>query len=197
MDVIGAVILAGGRSRRFGRDKANVAIAHRTLVQHVLDALPRSHGETVLVLRPDQPRPAATVDRVVFDDPGLHEGPLRGIITGLEAISTKWAWVIACDLPGLQGALLCELARARTAGALAIIPAWGGRLQPLCALYSSDAVPLLRGAALAGATSVRTALEQHGFIRFAESRCRALDPAGRSFININTREALERFRSGT
>jgi len=195
MDAIGVVILAGGRSSRFGQDKASAPLADRSLVEHVIGALPPSRGETLLVLRQGQSMPPVSVDRVAVDDAELGEGPLRGIIAGLEASSTEWAWVIACDLPGLQGDLLVELARARTEGALAVIPEWGGRLQPLCALYSTAAAVALRKASLAGTRSVREAVDQPGFVRFAESRCRAIDPAGLSFVNINTQEALERFRS--
>lgn len=195
MDEIGAVILAGGRSSRFGRDKAAAQFDGMSLLEHVVNALPASRAETVLVLREEQADPECPIDRVVFDDPELPDGPLRGIVTGLEAISSEWAWVVACDLPGILTALLEELANARTPDALGVIPEWGGRIQPLCALYSRAALPILREAARSSARSVTAVLDHPGFLRFDEGRSRKLDPEGRSFININTPDALERFRS--
>ena len=195
MDEIGAVILAGGRSSRFGRDKAAVQFDGLSLLEHVLNGLPKHCAETVLVLREEQPGPQCPVDRVVFDDPVLPDGPLRGIITGLEAINCEWAWVVACDLPGILPTVLEALAVARTPDALGVIPEWGGRIQPLCALYSRAALPVLREAAEAGSRSVVGALDHPGFQRFDEIWSRELDPEGRSFININTPDALERFRS--
>jgi molybdopterin-guanine dinucleotide biosynthesis protein A len=195
MDEIGAVILAGGRSSRFGRDKAGVQLDGLSLLEHVLNGLPESRAETILVLREDQAEPGFPVDQVVLDDPALPAGPLRGIVSGLEAMTSGWAWVVACDLPGIMSALLEDLARARTTNALGVIPEWGGRIQPLCALYSHAALPILREAAGSSARSVTGALDKPGFLRFEEARCRKFDPEGRSFININTPDALERFRS--
>ena len=195
MDEIGAVILAGGRSSRFGRDKAAVQLDGLSLLEHVLNGLPESRAETVLVLREEQVVQEAAIDRIVFDDPDLPDGPLRGIVAGLEAMTSDWGWVVACDLPGIVPALLEELALARTPDALGVIPEWGGRIQPLCALYSRAALPILRESAGSGARSVTRALDHPGFQRFAELRSSKLDPEGRSFININTPDALERFRS--
>jgi len=195
MDEIGAVILAGGRSSRFGRDKAGAQLDGLSLLEHVLKALPEPRAETVLAIREEQTGSESPVDRIVFDDPALPDGPLRGIVAGLEAITSEWAWVVACDLPGIIPALLEDLARARTPDLLGVIPEWGGRLQPLCALYSRTALPILRKAAGSDARSVTGALAQPGFLRFDEARSRKLDPEGRSFININTPDALERFRS--
>ena len=195
MSEVGAVILAGGRSSRFGRDKAAVQFEGMSLLEHVLGGLPESCVETVLVLREEQADAGYPVDRVVFDDPTLPDGPLRGIVSGLEAIDREWAWVVACDLPGIVPALLEGLVSARTADALGVIPEWGGRIQPLCALYSRAAAPLLRDAAGSGPGSVVAALDHPGFQRFDETRSRKIDPEGRSFININTPDALARFRS--
>jgi molybdopterin-guanine dinucleotide biosynthesis protein A len=166
-----------------------------SLLEHVLNGLPEACSETVLVLREEQVGGEYPVDRVVFDDPDLPDGPLRGFVAGLEAMTSEWSWFVACDLPGIVPALLEELALARTPDALGVIPEWGGRIQPLCALYSRVSLPVLREAAESGSRSVTGALDHPGFQHFDEIRSRKLDPEGRSFININTPDALERFRS--
>ena len=188
MDTIAAVLLAGGESKRFGRDKAEV------LLGLVIDALP-PRSETVLVQRRGQVPKTTRVDLVVTDDMALPDGPLRGIVAGLEAVKADWSWVLACDLPGVDKKLLKELLKHRSDGSLGVIPEWEGRLQPLCALYSRQSARYLRRAIEMGARSVHEALMDPRFVRVPEKRLRELDPEGRSFVNINTPEALEEFRS--
>ena len=188
MDPVAAVLLAGGESKRFGRDKAEV------LLGLVIDALPR-RSETVLVLRAGQVPKTTRVDRVIMDDMALPDGPLRGIVSGLEVLEQDWAWVLACDLPGVSPKILQELLKHRRSGALGVIPEWEGRLEPLCALYSRTAARYLRRAIEMGAQSVQEALQDPRFVHVPESRLRELDPTGRSFTNINTPQALEQFRS--
>lgn len=197
MDRIGAIILAGGHSSRFGSDKAAASLSGRALVSHVLGAIPPSRSSTCLVLRADQPEPDVDFDRVVHDDPGLPDGPLRGIVTGLEALAEPWAWVIACDLPGVVPALLEALAVQRETGMLGVIPEWEGRRQPLCALYSRGAAAEFRAALAGGVRSMWEALEVPGFRCFSSARVREVDPQGRSFFNVNTVEDLDRFRSAS
>jgi len=132
---------------------------------------------------------------VIHDDMGLPDGPLRGIVSGLEAVDAGWAWVIACDLPAISAKVFEEFEAHKREGILGVVPEWDGHLEPLCALYSRRAAAYLRRAIDMGARSVREALEDRRFVRIPESRLREIDPDGRSFTNINTPEAFEEFRS--
>jgi molybdopterin-guanine dinucleotide biosynthesis protein A len=189
---VSAVVLAGGRSRRFGQDKATTHWRARALLDHVLEALPRERTETVLVLRDDQKPPATRVDRVVRDDPSLGDGPLRGLISGLSAVRTEWAWVVACDLPAVRTELLRALLQEASLGSHAVVPEWQGRLQPLTALYHRSIVQPLRDAAAAGERSLIGALGRTRLQLLGEDWCRAVDPSGRSFTNVNRPEDLAR-----
>ena len=197
MDTVGAIVLAGGQSSRFGSDKALAQFGGRCLVEHVVRALPVERAETLLVQRESQARPSSEFDRVIFDDPDLPDGPLRGIISGLEASNAEWSWVVACDLPGISPVLLELLVQRRTEESLAVIPEWQERLQPLCALYSRSAAAVLRAAIANGERSAQGALADPRFLRLTTDQVRQVDPSGRSFININTPDALERFRSAS
>ncbi len=185
-----AVILAGGRSTRFGCDKGLVTWRGRSLVDHVLERLPSGRAETVLVLRQDQDTGSWPDVTIVHDDPDLGDGPLRGVVAGLAACRTTWAWVVACDQPLVSAPLLVGLLESATPDDRVVIPEWNGRLQPLTGLYAVTAGPLLAKCASSRALSLITALNKIGHRVFAEEQCRKFDPDGAGFLNINRPEQL-------
>ena len=188
-DPVGIVLL-GGESRRYGQEKHAVIWRGLTLLQHVIAGLPPERSDTIVVARPGQDVPTDGVT-VVRDSPELPPGPLRGLITGLEACGGPTAWAVACDLPGLRPALLRMLREVRRPDADVVAPMWGGLLQPLCAYYSCSAAGRLRIAVGEGARSLRTAFRFLQVQEVWEEDLRASDPTGRSFLNINRPEALE------
>lgn len=183
-----AVILAGGRSTRFGRDKGLVTWRGRRLVDHVLDRLPVERDGTVLVIRQEQDDGAWPGITTVHDDPERNEGPLRGVIRGLAACQTGWAWVVACDQPLVSADLLLGLHKALLPDDHALLPEWNGRLQPLTGLYAVQAGPLLAELETGGEQSLIGALKTIGFRVFAEEDCRRFDQRGAGFLNINRPE---------
>ena len=86
--------------------------------------------------------------------------------------------------------LLMALAEDAREDDLALIPEWQGRLQPLTGLYAVAAGEKLKQCADAGEHSLIGALKIIGFRVFSEDRCRAVDPAGAGFLNINRPDQL-------
>ena len=183
-----AVILAGGLSTRFGSDKGLATWRGRRLVDHVLDRLPVERDGTVLVIREEQDDGAWPDVTTVHDDPDRNEGPLRGVIRGLAACQTDWAWVVACDQPLISADLLLGLHKAVLPDDHALLPEWKGRLQPLTGLYAVKSGPLLAERATSGEQSLIGALKTVGFRVFTEEECRGLDQRGVGFLNINRPE---------
>jgi molybdopterin-guanine dinucleotide biosynthesis protein A len=186
-----AIVLAGGRSTRFGSDKGLTLWRGRRLVDHVLDRLPVPRAGTVVVLRAEQDRDPPPGVRSVHDDPAAPDGPLRGVIRGLEACPPGWAWVVACDQPLIQAGLLEALCTTALPDDLALVPEWQGRLQPLSGLYRTAAASRLKARQTAGDRSLIDALAAVGFRTFSESRCRRYDPRGLGFLNVNRPEQLQ------
>jgi molybdopterin-guanine dinucleotide biosynthesis protein A len=185
-----AIILAGGRSARFGSDKGLATWRGQRLVDHVLERLPVERADTVLVLRQEQDQGFWPGITTVHDDPGLGDGPLRGVIGGLEACRTPWAWVVACDQPLINADLLGALYRSAKPDDRVLIPEWKGRLQPLTGLYALETGPLLADRAAAGEHSLIGALKTIGFRVFTEEECLRYDPNGAGFLNVNRPEQL-------
>lgn len=88
-------ILAGGQSRRMGRDKSRIRVAGKTLLQHVRAAA-LATGLPVRTIRTD------AVPRC---------GPLGGVLTGLRRARAGWALFLSCDMPLVTPRLLEELVR--------------------------------------------------------------------------------------
>jgi molybdopterin-guanine dinucleotide biosynthesis protein A len=143
------LILAGGRSRRFGSDKALAERDGVPLVVGVHAAL-APHTAEVLIATGPAPRRYPVPARVVCD--GVPDGgPLAGLAAGLEAARTPWVLAAACDLAGLTADALRPLLAAADDGAPDAVVALDGegRRQPVCTLYRRAPVLPLTTAHLA------------------------------------------------
>ena len=140
-----AVVLAGGASRRMGRDKrllpwgVDTDGQPRTLLQAVIDTLAAVAGDVIVVAN-DQPDVAGA--RVVPDAiPG--SGSLGGILSGVEAARYDRVFVAAADMPFLHAGLVRDLLD-RLEGHDAVVPVIGSRPEPLHAVYSRAVAPAAR-----------------------------------------------------
>ncbi len=152
------LVLCGGESRRMGTDKAVLEVGNVRLLDVVARRL-ATVADPVLVApgRPGRLGPLPWPE-VADARPGC--GPLGGIVAGLEASPHELSAVVAVDLPLVDGGLLAWLAR-RSTGEEAIVPVdEDGRRQPLCAVYTRAAAPLLRGALDDGDLAVGRALSR-------------------------------------
>lgn len=137
MAQLAAVILAGGASRRMGRDKATMPHPRdpdTTMLQYTVDVLRTRCAPIVVVAAPGQPLPA--LDGVtILRDEARGIGPLlatgRGLRAAAEAGADR-AWVCAVDMPNLDTGVIDELVRYR--GVDVVLP-WDGREHYLAAVY--------------------------------------------------------------
>ena len=132
------LVLAGGRSRRMGRDKALLEIDGRPLVERVAGRLATVCGR-VLIAAGDRPLPPLPWDRV--DDRVADAGPLAGILGGLAAATTSLVAVAAVDMPDVDPGVFAALATKWDGHAPAVVPLRAGRLEPLHAVYATAALP--------------------------------------------------------
>jgi molybdopterin-guanine dinucleotide biosynthesis protein A len=128
-------VLAGGQSTRMGRDKAMLELDGVPLLRRVYELLLAICGSATIV----GPRERyISLGLPLIEDARPHCGPLAGIDAALADCTAEWAIVVACDMPGLEDAVLRGLlAEAKRAGeAQVVLPVSpGGQAEPLCALY--------------------------------------------------------------
>ena len=129
-DDITGVLLAGGKSRRMGVDKARIVVGGRTLFSISLDLL-RQYFQIVFIAgdRPD----LATESVVTIPD--IYPGSaLGGLYTGLHFAQTDWIFVAPCDMPYPDPRIL-ELLINRRNGFDAVVPRTPEGYEPVFALY--------------------------------------------------------------
>ena len=131
-DRIGAVVLAGGRSSRFGRDKLAEPIDGRPLLHHAIQAVRTVATDIVVVVAPDA-NPDVPGGVRVAHDPVAFEGPLAGLAAGLAALdpAVDQVVVVAGDMPSLISAVLRRLLDAVASGADAAILGRDGDIPPV------------------------------------------------------------------
>jgi len=94
-------------------------------------------------------------------------------------------WVVACDLPDVQPAVVTRLGE-MSAGYDAVVPRIGGEPQGVCALYQRSLASRIDGLLNAGERSIRSLLAASRVRYVTEEELRVIDPELRSFRNINT-----------
>jgi len=126
-------VVAGGRSRRMGRDKALLPWHGKTLLDHAVERLAGLCGR-IFVLCGREPR-YQDRGRPVIVDPVRDAGPLAGIVAGLRVLEDEPGLFLAVDLPQVPAALLGHLLD-RAEGWDAVVPVSPGGPEPLCAVYT-------------------------------------------------------------
>jgi molybdopterin-guanine dinucleotide biosynthesis protein A len=141
---ISAVLLAGGESRRMGRDKATLHWRDRPLWEWQIEKLRALHPEMILLsVRSDVLwRPS---DLEVIVDVPPSRGPLSGLAVALAAIKTDHLLALAVDMPFMTTENLLTLCRLVTKG-LGVIPTIDGKAEPLGAIYPKEAGAVLQEA---------------------------------------------------
>lgn len=113
LDAIAPVVLAGGRSRRFGSDKLQEAVAGRRLVEHPIAALRGVFGSRVAIVGDCERSVQAAGDAWIPDEhPGI--GPMGGIATALRRLG-RAVLVLAGDMPAIDAATVLAIAEASLA----------------------------------------------------------------------------------
>lgn len=181
-DVTG-LILAGGKSRRFGSDKAHHVVDGKTMVRRVYDVLSPLVDTVAVSVGDAGDRFDIPADHVVDAFPGA--GPLAGLHAGLAYCKTPWLLAIACDLPFITShALERMLASRRSAREVVVASPPDGRRQPLCALYPQTLWALIERHLETDRLALRNLLE-------AAPRVREVPLPGDTLRNVNTPADLD------
>ena len=188
---VSGVILAGGRSSRFGFDKLAARIGDRTLLDLAITAVAAVASEIVVVLAPGDDRVPDPIERPIrlIVDPERHGGPLVGLLAGLEAVEQPLVIVAGGDMPSLSPAVLGAMVRALESsgeGWGAVILASRGDRVPLPAVVRTGAATAIaRQLVSDGERRLRSLFERLPTRALEEGEWRPLDPAGATLRDVD------------
>ena len=196
---ISGIVLAGGMSRRLGRDKAVEPVGGEPLIMRVLHRLSEVTDQTVVVVNEigrasalplNEASTKRTLDTVAVDAyPG--KGSLGGIFTGLSASDADWGLVVACDMPFLNVELFRRMLSVRD-GSDAVVPVVEGRPEPTHAIYSRACLPYIERRLKADDLKISGFFNEVRVRFLSEEQVDSLDPEHLSFFNVNTQADLDR-----
>lgn len=191
---LSAIVLVGGLSRRFGRDKAAEVVDGRSLLQHVVDAVSPLANEVVVVAARGGSFPPVESDLPLRQVEDVREGTgaLGGLYSGLVAASHPRAVALACDMPLISVPLLHYLLGLFTDDWDVVMPCWQGREEPLHAFYRRTCIPAVERLLDRGGRRFVDFLPEVRVRYVAQEEIERFDPEGRSFWNVNSEEDLAR-----
>lgn len=181
-------ILAGGRSRRYGRNKALELFRGKSLIERTVESL-GSFGDPTLVIANDL-APYLHVRATLVQDVVRDQGPLGGAFTALLFSPHDWVFLKATDMPFLVEELVRMMFALRE-GCDAVVPMLNDRPEPLLALYSRRCLAPVTAALEKGERKVISFYPKVRVRELPEKEWRKVDPEGLSFKNVNTPENME------
>ena len=181
-----AIIMAGGDNSRMGRDKSMLPIKSKPVIEHIFEQL-RPHFNQILISSNDTAKHAFLGIEVVPDGI-VGKGPLMGIASTLKASANEVNFVIACDIPEVDIALVRMMVRAIDDFDVVMPRVGESKFEPLFSVYRKSILGLLENALSAGKTKIIDPLVdcKVKYIDFSESQIQAL-------ANLNTMDDYHKF----
>ena len=193
-----AVILAGGFSRRFGRDKGLVVLAGKPLILHVIDRVSKLVDEVLVVVSSEKQK---NKFETIFEenahlviDKDDSQSPLVGAITGFETANTEYSLLLPCDTPLVSTQIvqfLLDMCTDRSAA----IPRWpSGYIEPLQAVYRTEsALTAAKRALKQGKMNMQSMIDNLRGVRYVSTMVlEQLEPELSTFFNVNTPKDLKK-----
>ncbi|MEJ2529062.1 MAG: molybdenum cofactor guanylyltransferase MobA [Gammaproteobacteria bacterium] len=183
---ITCVILAGGKSYRFGgNDKGLETLAGRAMVEYVIDAIAPQVDEIVINANRNIELYAG-YGFPVIQDSFDYAGPLAGMAAGIEAATTNLVLTVPCDGPRLPSELVSRLKHGLEQNSAMVSVAHDGeRMQPVFALFRREILPEIYSYLQAGGRKLQLWLSQQK-LAIAD-----FSDQPDAFINVNTPEDRE------
>ncbi|ABK66836.1 molybdenum cofactor guanylyltransferase [Mycobacterium avium subsp. hominissuis] len=183
---LAGIVLAGGESRRMGRDKATLPGPRgaATLLEYVVGVLTQRCDPIFVMAAPGQPLPEVSA-RIIRDEI-RGQGPLPATGRGLRAAAeagARYAFVCAVDMPLLSPELIDDLVHLATETNAEVVLPWDGRSHYLASLYRTDLAERIDRLVAGGARSMRALID-------ASDAQQIVLPESRFLANVNTEADL-------
>ncbi|MEJ2638495.1 MAG: molybdenum cofactor guanylyltransferase [Desulfosarcinaceae bacterium] len=180
-----AVILSGGlNSRMAGRNKAFLEVGGKSILDRLLIRLRPLFEEILLVTR--QPHLYTDFPVRIVEDIYRDRSSLTGIHAALVNARAEYGFVVPCDTPFLNPAVIRLLLDAAEPRWGAVVPLLGEHYEPLCAIYSKSCLPVIEAMLDRGDYKIVHLFDQIRVTFISADRIKRVDPELLSFFNVNT-----------
>ncbi len=188
---VSCIVLAGGKGKRLGTDKAFLSIGGRVLIEGIVEKMAQIGDEVIIVT--NSPQRYDHLEARLVGDIAPGKGALGGIYSGLRAAHSDHSLVVACDMPFLDLRLLRYMILL-SSGQDVVIPRVGGLTEPLHAIYSKQCLQPIERLLAAGGLKIIDFFPEVRVRYVEEHEIKLFDPQCLSFFNINTPADLEKAR---
>ena len=187
-----AVILAGGKSKRFGEDKNQIKLGNKTLLEHVLSKVINKFEETLIVSSHIQE--IKEIDNVIIIPDCLEDvGPLAGVLSSMKWVKKnqknyKWVATFPSDTPFFETSIIEEYKkRIYTNDSLLYFVKSNNKRHNIFGLWSIDLLEILENDLINNNFRKVEEWANKIGVKTIDIKIRKFDP----FFNINTKEDFE------
>jgi molybdenum cofactor guanylyltransferase len=177
-------ILAGGRSRRMGRDKAMIQIGNATLISRTYETARRVFPKVMIVSSLHEV--ISGIDAPTVRDVLPVSGSLTGIVSALISSETPYVFVLGCDMPFLSERAIRHVMDANR-GESIVIPRTEAGYEPMHAMYHRCCISAMLNAILCGRMKIG-ALLPYFSTRIVPANPLFVNDGASVFMNVNTWE---------
>lgn len=189
---ISCIVLAGGKSRRLGRNKVTETVGGKSLLERVISCLAYFKSEIIVVTARERalPQPIDYPKLKVVADIYPNKGSLGGIFSGLVNSESFLNLVVACDMPFLNLKLLSYMIDIANGYDL-VVPRFDDSIEPLHAVYSKRCIPHMEQLIKQDELKILKLFPLVKLRYLEEEEIDRFDPEHISFFNINTASDLK------
>ncbi|MBI4304468.1 MAG: molybdenum cofactor guanylyltransferase [Chloroflexi bacterium] len=187
-----SIVLAGGKNRRLGRNKALEAFDGKLLIERVIERLSLISNHILVVTSREKADLPVAGKAEILVDAYPDKGPLGGLYTGLLAAQSWQSIVVACDMPFLNIGLLSYMVEL-SLDVDAVVPRLGeGLVEPLHAVYAKTCLSSMKKRLEVNQLGIHNFLTTIRVKYIERAECLRLDPHLLSFFNINSQQDLDK-----
>ena len=189
-----AIILAGGKSSRMGFDKQFLQVDDRRIMDNLILKLEEEFDEIIIVT--NKTEKYKDYKHKIVKDIIVGKGPLSGIHVGLRESSSNYAFVIACDMPNLNRDYIKYMKTKMIGKDLdGCVSLLGDQIEPFHGFYSKNIIIQIEKQLANNMRSVNRLIKGLNFLKISEDEARSFSPNWNMFVNINTQEDLNKYKS--
>lgn len=187
-----AVVLAGGKSIRMGFDKQLLKINNRKAVEIIIHKLREEFDEIIVVT--NKPEYYIGLCDKMTKDIFVDKGPLAGIHAGLIEATSQYVYFVACDMPNIKLDYIRYMkSKIKNLEVEACITKNGAWIEPFNGFYSRKMISDIEKYLSIGNSSVNKLIRKLKVYYIKEEEARKFSPKWEMFLNLNTREDLEKY----